>query len=70
MTDPWTWVAVSDRYPEDGQYVLVWRKWPGRIAATRFLDLRMPGPSWEGLYGWEPTHWMAMPEPPHDDPEG
>lgn len=48
---------VVDGFPLDGALVSVWRAWPGQIRDTKFLDLRMPGPSWEGLYGWEPTHW-------------
>jgi hypothetical protein len=60
-----TWREIArDGYPEDGQRVLVWRRWPGDIRDTKFLNLRMPGPSWEGLYGWEPTHWMALPAAP------
>jgi hypothetical protein len=59
------WREIAhDGYPQDGQQVLVWRAWPGDIRETRFLNLRMPGPSWEGLYGWEPTHWHPMPQAP------
>jgi hypothetical protein len=57
------WQLIDERQPEDGQHCLVWRQWPGRIGLYMF-ERRQIGWTWQGLYGWEPTHWMPLPEPP------
>ena len=60
MTD---WQPIDVVQPTDGQRCLVWRAWPGRMEVCEF-QRRQIGWSWQGLYGWEPTHWMPLPDPP------
>jgi hypothetical protein len=57
------WRQIACVQPEDGQYCLVWRAWPGRMAVHMF-ERRQIGWTWQGLYGWEPTHWVPLPAPP------
>lgn len=58
------WQPIEHVQPEDDQSCLVWRQWPGRIAVHTFQRRQRPAWTWEGLYGWEPTHWMPLPSPP------
>ena len=58
------WRRISkDCLPEDGKYYLVWAKFPGRMDVYMF-ERRQVGWSWQGLYGYEPTHFMPLPPPP------
>ena len=58
------WRRISkDCLPEDGKYYHVWAKFPGRMDVYMF-ERRQVGWSWQGLYGYEPTHFMLLPPPP------
>ena len=59
-------IRTADRLPEDGQRVFIWLPsyLGGYWRESRFLDLRMPGPSFEGYYGPWPTWWMPQPADP------
>lgn len=60
------WNAIADVEPPDDTYCLVWRKWPGRIDVCKCVLRQLPRVTWEGLYGWEPTHWMPLPASPNE----
>jgi hypothetical protein len=63
----WQPIRTDERLPEDGQRVLIWMPnyLGGYWRETKYLDLRMPGPSFEGYYGPWPTWWTPMlPAPP------
>ena len=60
------WLSIADVEPPDNEYCLVWRKWPGKIRVYKCELRQLPRVTWEGLYGWEPTHWMPLPPPPDE----
>lgn len=51
------WIPVTERLPEDGEYVLAYSEQDGLMlveARHRFSN-------------WEITHWMPLPEPPKEE---
>jgi len=55
------WVAVTDKLPEVGQWLLVYAKESGRHIAW------YNGHQWEDRAGYNingVSHWMSIPEPP------
>jgi hypothetical protein len=59
-----TWQPIETIQPHDGEYCLTWRK--GRRIDRHMFERRQIGWTWQGLYGYEPTHWMPLPTPPRD----
>ena len=67
------WIPVSERLPEDGEYVLAaftdtiltatyHRQWTGLVGLDDWLDI-------EGRHSGTPTHWLplpVLPESPND----
>lgn len=62
----WQPIETATRLPEDGQRVLIWLPpyCGGYWRESKYLDLRMPGPSFEGYYGPWPKWWAPMPPDP------
>lgn len=59
-----SWIPVSDRLPESGQRVIVFRK-DGRVEQGVYLGVN----GWWKVYGTNTksiTHWMPMPAPPEE----
>ncbi|MEM5768088.1 MAG: DUF551 domain-containing protein [Bacillota bacterium] len=60
------WVPVSEKTPDDGQYVDVWGPKIGRITHAKYC--RETDDFYDG-FGWideAATHWMLIPEPPKE----
>ena len=58
--------------PKDGTLVLVWDEDTGGAFAAQFLvevtGWGNPGEwmDWHGMRLLQPTHWMPLPDPPHE----
>lgn len=65
------WISVSERLPENRDYVLVCTK--NKFYGTRNISKAYFGDGkWYGQGGrWtNVTHWMPLPEPPKEDSNG
>lgn len=67
------WVKCSERMPQRGVPVIVWRRssdWQIVRAQEATLKENYGALLWRIRNGWyHPdfvTHWMPLPEPPHD----
>lgn len=80
MPEPFTWISVKDRLPDDNQSVLIWS---GRHDIARFKRATYDGPVitkengdpdvptvgfwWKNrspISGRDITHWAELPDPP------
>ena len=61
------WVSVEDRFPEDGERVLV--VWDGEVDTLIYDadDNTYLNVFDEIINPWFITHWMSLPEPPKED---
>ena len=57
------WISVTDRLPEDEEYVLIFTA--GGSVLLGFYD----SDGWDTLEGYlrEVTHWMPLPEAPEEE---
>ena len=72
------WIPVTERLPEDGRPVLVFcENTTIQGGATRHIGSLDSGKFWFlktqpelasfPFHDWKVTHWMPLPEPPHED---
>ena len=59
------WIPVSERLPEDGQWVLVW----GHGQKIPIMMFRESGAWIDDQFEFHTTitHWMPLPEPPKEE---
>ena len=61
------WIPVTERLPEDGQWVLVW----GHGQKIPIMMFRESGAWIDDQFEFHTTvtHWMPLPEPPKEETE-
>lgn len=56
------WISVNERLPEEDKDVLIYVPSKNGDSAHWVRDYHING-KWI-IHGYEPTHWMPLPEPP------